>query len=379
MKESKRVLISFFCVMLIAFFAIKATPTFANTADAGISLAEMIELFISLEIIPNDKADKARGIVKEKMTEVQNKVANQYCVALTKNLYMGATDATTDGEVSKLQKFLKEAGDFTHPEITGYYGPATEIAVQKWQTKMKIVTSGTPDTTGFGAVGPMTRTKMLCAKVDEPKTEESKVEEKDADSTVTKISLYVNDSKDKVYWTTKGTSTLGYKIVWSRDESPKYPTRDGDKSVYETGIADGSRVLNAFDGTGTYYVRVCEYINGGECGTYSNEVSLSITSDVDTEEGGVVEIELTVDDEDEGTISWVTDGYSQLGYKVVWSLNTGPTYPTRANDTYLYFDDPDTDSATLEAFKGPGRYHVRVCEYLGGKCGVYSDEEVIEF
>ena len=74
------------------------------------------------------------------------------------------------------------------------------------------------------------------------------------------------------------------------------------------------------------------------------------------------------------SISWKVDGYSNNGFKIIWSKNIGPTYPTRDGDKYIYLSDPNSASTTLEAFSGEGTYSVRVCEYLGGKCGVYSNE-----
>jgi len=73
-------------------------------------------------------------------------------------------------------------------------------------------------------------------------------------------------------------------------------------------------------------------------------------------------------------ISWVVDGYSTKGFKVIWSKNSEPTYPTRSGDKYHYFADPNKINDSLSAFNGNGTYYVRVCEYLGGKCGVYSNE-----
>ena len=36
-------------------------------------------------------------------------------------------------------------------------------------------------------------------------------------------------------------------------------------------------------------------------------------------------------------IEWEAIGYSGKGFKVVWSLNSGPTYPTRSGDKYHYY------------------------------------------
>ncbi len=73
-------------------------------------------------------------------------------------------------------------------------------------------------------------------------------------------------------------------------------------------------------------------------------------------------------------ISWSVKGYSSKGFKVVWSKNSGPTYPCRSGDKYHYYSDPYKDNDVLTPFDGEGIYYVRVCEYLGGKCGVYSNE-----
>ena len=45
-------------------------------------------------------------------------------------------------------------------EATGYYGPLTQKAVETFQTKYNLVSSGTPSTTGFGLAGPGTRAKL---------------------------------------------------------------------------------------------------------------------------------------------------------------------------------------------------------------------------
>lgn len=74
------------------------------------------------------------------------------------------------------------------------------------------------------------------------------------------------------------------------------------------------------------------------------------------------------------SIKWVTVGTSTQGFKVVWSKNANPTYPNRDGDKYHYYSEPTKQYDTLEAFNGAGEYYVRVCEYLGGQCGTYSNE-----
>ncbi len=61
-----------------------------------------------------------------------------------------------------MQIFLKDQGVEIYPEelITGYYGKLTVKAVQRFQCKYGIVCSGTPETTGYGLAGPITRVKI---------------------------------------------------------------------------------------------------------------------------------------------------------------------------------------------------------------------------
>jgi len=66
------------------------------------------------------------------------------CLTITQNLKQGSTDATTEGEVTVLQKFLVRKG-LLSASITGNFGPATESAVKAFQTSAGISASGTVD------------------------------------------------------------------------------------------------------------------------------------------------------------------------------------------------------------------------------------------
>lgn len=67
----------------------------------------------------------------------------------------------SSSSVSALQTFLA-ADSSIYPEglITGYYGSLTIAAVQRYQCKYGIVCQGTPSTTGYGRVGPVTAAKI---------------------------------------------------------------------------------------------------------------------------------------------------------------------------------------------------------------------------
>lgn len=72
----------------------------------------------------------------------------------TQPLFRGSKGA----EVSALQEFLKQ-DPILYPEgiISGFFGPATERAVQRFQLKYNLTARGGP---GYGAVGPKTRVKL---------------------------------------------------------------------------------------------------------------------------------------------------------------------------------------------------------------------------
>jgi len=184
-------------------------------------------------------------------------------------------------------------------------------------------------------------------------------------------SITLSGEGKNIKWSTDGYSKKGFKVVWSKNQGPTYPTRSGDKYHYYSEPNRTSDTLSDFSGSGTYYVRVCEYL-GGACGKYSNEITVTLgDGSSDTSSGEVKSITLSGEGRD---IKWSVDGYSEKGFKVVWSKNPGPTYPTRSGDKYHYLSDPNKSSDVLDAFSGIGVYYVRVCEYLGGKCGVYSNE-----
>jgi hypothetical protein len=67
-------------------------------------------------------------------------------------------------DVVSLQRYLIKLGLLADDMATGYFGNVTEGAVQKFQQQKQIVTSGTPNATGFGVVGPVTRNTIQSCK-----------------------------------------------------------------------------------------------------------------------------------------------------------------------------------------------------------------------
>ncbi len=86
---------------------------------------------------------------------------NTYLATLARNIRGRFIIGSTSNQVKTLQTLLA-SNKAIYPEgrKTGYYGPLTIQAVQRFQRKYGIVSHGTPRTTGYGYVGPRTLTKM---------------------------------------------------------------------------------------------------------------------------------------------------------------------------------------------------------------------------
>lgn len=85
------------------------------------------------------------------------------CPSLTRTLSEGMQGS----DVAELQLFLSRDnyGKFLGG-VSGYFDSATTLSVQRYQAGYGIVSSGTPEATGFGIVGPGTRASIaaICAR-----------------------------------------------------------------------------------------------------------------------------------------------------------------------------------------------------------------------
>lgn len=84
-------------------------------------------------------------------------ITGSTCSVVSTDLHLGDVGEA----VSKLQTFLaKDKTIYPAGQVTGYFGSMTEDAVKRWQAAHNVVATGTPDTTGYGVVGPHTRGEM---------------------------------------------------------------------------------------------------------------------------------------------------------------------------------------------------------------------------
>lgn len=84
-----------------------------------------------------------------------------------------------------------------------------------------------------------------------------------------------------VSWIGNGPATEGWKLLWSKNANPQYEPEAGDKYCWFDGVRDrGAYKIDAFDGPGTYYVRVCEpqhyFLETYKCEAYSNQIQINL-------------------------------------------------------------------------------------------------------
>jgi len=203
----------------------------------------------------------------------------------------------------------------------------------------------------------------LATKTEEPKS----AEVADTAGTIA-LTAKLDGAKATLSWTAMGADfAQGFKLVKSEHAAPVYP---GDDYHYLSNDAARSDVWESLSAGKTWHFRVCRYL-GGKCGVYSNEVTLTVPGQ--TTEAGTGSISLNAQLEASGKVAltWSLKGMtSSMGFKVVKSEHAAPVYP---GDDYHYLSDANVRSDSWEGLD-TGVHHFRVCEYLGGKCGVYSND-----
>ena len=141
---------------LLVVFALAPFGAYAQTTDISVLVAQLQAQITALQIqVQALQAGQpsATPVPASLPTLFPTPVSSVVCPNITRSLYLGISGS----DVSDLQQFLRSLGYFTYPTNTGYFGPATEQAVQDFQKAEGIVSSGDSETTGFGVVGKQTR------------------------------------------------------------------------------------------------------------------------------------------------------------------------------------------------------------------------------
>lgn len=145
-----------------AFLVPAATFAYIDCRETvtGCTAAQLAEISNQTHLTLQDRIAALQQLVQMLVAQIAQIKAGtttptSVCFVPTYNLYIGRTDAETNGEVSKLQAWLYATGYFPDAQGTGYYGEKTAAAVVKWQKA-----HGMDFVTLKSGVGPMTRSKI---------------------------------------------------------------------------------------------------------------------------------------------------------------------------------------------------------------------------
>lgn len=92
---------------------------------------------------------------------------------------------------------------------------------------------------------------------------------------INQINLELQES-NVIRWSFNKPSKDGYFVVWSKNENPAYPLREGDQHYLFRNPSTNKATLDSFDGAGLYYVRVCQSLKDIKCGVYSNQITVQL-------------------------------------------------------------------------------------------------------
>lgn len=295
----------------------------------------------------NDDSEKGVYVYESKVNvESENKEVSEGNKYFTKN----------SADDSLIRKILEISSDEISADAFIQWNKTQDLKSDDFKKYMGVLEAET------------TTNETQTTQTENSQTENNQTQQTTGPVVEASITLSGSASGDAINlsWTTAGIDTShGFKVVKSTSPNPVYPDNSyvyvSSGNSYSWGLTDGV----------TYNFRVCQYTGNG-CGVYSNNIQVKAPYIAD---GVVNSITLSA-----GTglnVSWTVNGYSDKGFKLVWSKTSGPTYQTRSTDKYNYYSSPSTTTGSIDDFDGDGTYYVRVCEYIGGACGVYSNEITI--
>lgn len=334
-----------FLITVAISVALSVVPLTAYAQTSGLTTEQVnavIELLESFDV-SEETVTEVRAILEgggQAVSSDQCRTLN-----LSNTLYSGLSDSETDGEVSELQRFLDQLGHFMYPDITGYYGSVTEGAVQKYQAENNIVSSGSPETTGYGVVGPQTRESFQtrCDDVEEEEeptqeepTEEPAEETPEESAEEEEASTVSESAKSAITFVNPNKATRGERVlVHGRNltRDVRVEADDGELSVptnfYSTELV-------------TFTVP-----EAWSSGTYQLNVTRPNPDNAKQRET----VEFTIHDEDEED----TGSAINVGLPEVTALNVGDTLGVRGVEGRKEFtlERINPDSAQFRAFNDP--------------------------
>ena len=116
-------------------------------------LQQQIDVLIAAKTAATSSAATSRPVQSEEVSVPSGVIE---CPKLSGTVGYGANS----NDIVNLQLFLASEGLLETSSATGFFGKLTEAAVQAWQQAKGIISEGSPETTGWGLVGPKTRAAL---------------------------------------------------------------------------------------------------------------------------------------------------------------------------------------------------------------------------
>lgn len=190
------------------------------STETQTSVSELVKLIEKLkEQIDRLSKEVPKTESKKPTTPVTPVVTGKCFGTWTQNMGLGSNGS----DVTRLQQMLNNdlgtaITGLDDPDNFGYFGNLTESAVKRFQAKYGIVTSGSPETTGYGAVGPTTRA-FLAKGCNGSSNEDSDLIVKTLDGNETHTGVEATF--------TRGSSCSPYTITWGDGEKTEYKELKG--------------------------------------------------------------------------------------------------------------------------------------------------------
>lgn len=177
------------------------------------------------------------------------------CLVLKNTFRRGARSTTTDGEVFKLQVFLRSQGLFS-ASTTGFFGPITEAALKEFQLKNRLISSTTENIV-FGPKSRQTIEEITCGRV----ATTSPAVQRTASSTATmpRPSTTVATTSPLLLKSFNGGATVSYKkgfsypLWWS---APRAGALSVDLRSETTGKLTRVANLTSTEGGNAVYLKI---------------------------------------------------------------------------------------------------------------------------
>jgi plastocyanin len=127
------------------------TTTSSNSSQAASLTAEVQSLIAEIDALEGNTSGSVSST--SGVSGAPSYTAGGACPQIGRVLSYG----TSGSDVLGVQEFLGVT------PATGFYGTITQSAVEQWQAENNIISYGTPDTTGYGVVGPRTEAAIRLA------------------------------------------------------------------------------------------------------------------------------------------------------------------------------------------------------------------------